>query len=53
MIEPGKRCVIVQLFDAFSIEEFNAQRSTSNAERSIQTLGRWVFGVRRSAFSFP
>jgi hypothetical protein len=31
---------------------FNAQRSTLNAQRPIQTGGRWMFGVERWAFSF-
>jgi hypothetical protein len=30
---------------------FNAQRSTSNAQRAIRTVGRWMLGVGRSAFS--
>lgn len=31
---------------------FNAQRSTSNAQRPIHTVGRWRFGVGCWAFSF-
>jgi hypothetical protein len=31
---------------------FNAQRLTPNAQRSIQTVGRWTLGVERWAFSF-
>ena len=30
---------------------FNAQRSTPNAQRPIQTVGRWMLGVERWAFS--
>ncbi len=30
---------------------FNAQRSTSNTQRSIQTVGRWMLGVGCWAFS--
>ena len=31
---------------------FNVQRSTPNAQRSIQTVGRWKFGVGRWALPF-
>ena len=36
----------------FLITAFNAQRSTLNAQGSIQNVQHWVLDVRRSAFSF-
>jgi hypothetical protein len=48
-------------FEAFSLANviasrtfrfFNAQHSTLNTQRSIQTVGRWMLGVERWAFSF-
>src|SRR5881296_594160 len=38
---------------AWTLRFFNVQRSTLNAQRSIQIIGRWMLDVGRWTFSSP